>query len=189
VAAAAGLVAVSGKLTLASGAIYLVQVNPSTSSLANVTGTASLNGTVNANFANGSYISKVYTILTAGSVTGTFASVVNSNLPSNFHDSLSYDATHAYLDLTLNYTPPSAPSYTPLNVNESTVANTLTNYFNTTGGIPTIFGTLTPAGLTQTDGENGTGAERGASEHDGKERHRKAIRANSHIGLPVGATG
>ena len=48
-------------------------LNPATASFANVTGTATLSGaTVNAFFANGSYISKQYTILTAGGISGTF---------------------------------------------------------------------------------------------------------------------
>jgi autotransporter-associated beta strand protein len=92
--------AVNGSLALQSGAMYVVQLNPTTSSFANVTGTATLGGaTVNATYANGSYVSKQYTILTAGSVSGTFGSVVNSNLPANFHTTLSYDAKDAYLDL------------------------------------------------------------------------------------------
>ena len=45
----------------------------------------------------GSYVARQYTILTAGSINGTFASVTDTNLPANFHTTLSYDATHAYL--------------------------------------------------------------------------------------------
>ncbi|WP_143198949.1 autotransporter-associated beta strand repeat-containing protein [Bradyrhizobium sp. NAS80.1] len=98
--------AISGNLAFQSGAMYLVAVNPATASFTSVTGTATLGGaTVNAVFAPRSYISKKYTILTAnGGVSGTFAAnPVNTNLPANFHTALSYDATHAYLDLTLNY--------------------------------------------------------------------------------------
>ena len=50
--------------------------------------------------------SKQYTILTAGSVSGTFAAVAETNLPSNVHATLSYDATHAYLNLVLNFIAP-----------------------------------------------------------------------------------
>jgi uncharacterized protein with beta-barrel porin domain len=160
--------AIGGSLAFQSGAFYVVYLNPSTSSFATVTGTATLAGTVQASFATGSYISKVYTILSAGSVSGAFSGLTTTNLPSNFSASLAYDSAHAYLDLTLSYVPPtdpsapSAPSYTPLNGNEGNVANTLTNYFNATGGIPTKFGTLTPTQLTIIDGEDATGAERGA---------------------------
>ena len=56
-----------------SGAIYLVQLNPSTASFANVTGTATLGGaTVNAVFAAGSYVAKQYTILTAAASAARF---------------------------------------------------------------------------------------------------------------------
>jgi uncharacterized protein with beta-barrel porin domain len=158
---------VSGNLAFASGALYLVQVNPATASFATVTGTATLGGaSVSAAFANGAYISKQYTILTAaGGVTGTFApTIANSNLPANFSDSLSYDATHAFLNLTLNFVPPS-PGPTPpnfgggLNGNQQNIANTLVNFFNTTGSIPLVFGTLTPTGLTLVSGESATGSQ------------------------------
>jgi uncharacterized protein with beta-barrel porin domain len=151
--------AIVGNLALQSGAIYMVQVNPATSSFANVTGTATLGGaTVQAIYAAGSYISKQYTILnTTGGVSGTFGSLVNTNLPANFTSSLSYDATHAYLNLTLGFNGPNFGS--GLNVNQQNVANALTNFFNTSGGIPMVFGTLTPAGLTQVSGEAATGSQ------------------------------
>ena len=57
---------VAGNLAFQSGAIYLVQINPSTSSFANVTGTATLNGaTLNAVYASGSYVPKQYMVLSA----------------------------------------------------------------------------------------------------------------------------
>jgi autotransporter-associated beta strand protein len=151
--------AITGNLALQSGAIYLVMLNPSVASFANVTGTATLGGAgVNAIYANGSYVSKQYTILTAGSVSGTFGSLVNSNLPANFSTSLSYDPTHAYLDLTLNFTP--GPNFGGgLNGNQQVVAHALSNFFNASGGIPLVFGTLTPAGLTQASGELATGSQ------------------------------
>src|SRR4029079_10326237 len=83
---------VSGNLAFASGAQYLVQLNPGTASFTNVSGTATLGrATVNATYANGSYVSKQYTILNAtGGVNGTFGSLVNTNLPANFTPGLSY---------------------------------------------------------------------------------------------------
>jgi autotransporter-associated beta strand protein len=146
---------VNGLLGFTAGSTYAVNINPTTSSFATVTGAATLGGaTVNATFANGSYIFKQYAILTAGSVNGTFGSVVNTNLPANFRSTLSYDAKDAYLNLGLAFGVP-----TGLNVNQQNVANALTNFFNTTGSIPMVFGTLTPAGLTQVSGETATGSQ------------------------------
>ena len=156
----AGTLTITGNLAFQSGAIYLVQVTPSAAASTNVSGTATLTGaTVNAQFAPGNYVSKKYTILTAAGGLGgtTFAGVANSNLPQGASDNLSYDANNVYLNLKAGFT-----TYTGLNVNQQNVANALTNFFNTTGGIPAAFFGLSPGGLTQIDGEAGTGAERAA---------------------------
>jgi uncharacterized protein with beta-barrel porin domain len=147
--------AIVGNLAFQSAALYLVQVNPTTSSFAGVTGTATLNSAaVNATFANGSYVAKQYTILTAtGGVSGTFSGLTNTNLPAGFTASLSYDANDAFLNLALTM------SSSPLNANQRNVANALTNFFNATGGIPAVFAALTPAGLTQASGESATGTQ------------------------------
>ncbi len=150
-------------LALTSGAVYAVQINPATSSFAtSLVGTSLGGATVNAIFANGSYISKQYTILSSIlPIGGTFnPTIVNTNLPANFVDSLSYDATHAYLNLTLNFLPPTAPNFGGgLPGNQNAVGNAITNFFNTTGSIPLVFGTLTPNGLTQISGETATGSQ------------------------------
>ena len=109
-----------------------------------------------ADVAHGGYISKRYTILTAGSVSGSFGTLTNTNLPANTHDTLSYDGTHAYLDLALNLTTP-APG--GLNGNQQAVANALINFFNSTGGIPAAFSSLKAGGLTQASGESATGSQ------------------------------
>ena len=59
-----------------------------------------------ATFAPGSYVSRRYTILNAtGGVSGTFNTLVNTNLPANFTSALSYNANNAFLDLALIFTP------------------------------------------------------------------------------------
>jgi autotransporter-associated beta strand protein len=150
---------IAGNLALQSGTSYQVYLNPSSTTFANVTGTASLNGNVLASFASGSYVSKQYTILTAtGGLGGTtFAGLINTGLPSGASDSLSYDPDHVYLNLKAGFT-----QYTGLNINQQNVANALSNYFNSTGGIPAAFFGLSANGLTQIDGEAATGAERSA---------------------------
>ena len=62
---------VAGNLAFQSGALYLVQVNPTASTIANVTGTASLAGNVLAAFATGSYVPKQYDILHSAGLSGT----------------------------------------------------------------------------------------------------------------------
>ncbi len=149
---------VTGTLGFNATATYMVNVNPTTSSSATVSGAATLGGaTVFASYATGTYIAKQYTILTAGSISGTFGTLTTATtLPANFSKALSYDATHAYLNLSLNFTPSSAPIFgVGLTTNQQNVANALTNYFNTTGGISTVYGTLNGNGLSQASGQPG----------------------------------
>jgi len=165
-----GTLTVSGNLSFTSSSTFAVEVSPSAADRVNVNGTATLGGArVAASFAPGAYVSKQYTILNAYSRSGTFGSKVDTNLPTGFSSSLSYDAQNAYLDLTLDYTPPTpggsgSPAASPipnsgLNLNQGSVANALTNSFNSKGGIPAQFGALTPAGLSQASGEPATGAQ------------------------------
>jgi len=146
---------VAGNLAFQSGALYLVQVNSVTSTFANVTGTATLAGTVGASFASGSTVLKQYTILTAaGGRSGSFDGAGVIGAPSALVATLSYDPTHAYLNFALDF------GATPgLNANQKTVGNTLTNFFNANGSIPVAFATLGSAGLTQASGELATGTQ------------------------------
>jgi autotransporter-associated beta strand protein len=146
-------ITVAGNLAFQSGALYLVQFGSTTSSFANVTGTAALNGQVGASFASGSTVMKQYMILSAaGGVNGGFAGVAAA--PGGLVGTLSYDPTHAYLNFTLNF----AAKYA-LNLNQQNVATTLGNFFNANGSIPLSFASLTPAGLSQASGELATGSQ------------------------------
>jgi hypothetical protein len=60
-----GMMTVAGDLTIQRNAFYVVQVNPRAASSINVSGTASLDGTVAAVFFPGLYLARSYTILTA----------------------------------------------------------------------------------------------------------------------------
>ena len=176
-----GTMTVGGNLAFQSGALYVVQVNPSTASSTNVTagGTATLAGTVQAAFASGSYVSRTYTILSAaGGRSGTFGSLSTVNLPAGFTASLSYSATDAILNLSANLgcaaSPPTAPAgggpgalpACGLSINQRNVATALNNFFNNGGALPpnfvTIFG-LTGANLrnalSQLSGEAATGGQ------------------------------
>jgi uncharacterized protein with beta-barrel porin domain len=152
---------IKGNLAFAPGAVYRVQLNPATASLANVGGTAMLTGGMVETQLAASYLSKQYTILTAtGGLGGTtFAGLTNTNLPAGASDSLSYDARHVYLNLS-----PGFATYTGLGGNGQAVANTLTSTFNTSGGIAAALFGVSRTGLAQLDGETATGAERTALE-------------------------
>jgi hypothetical protein len=103
-----------------SGALYLVQINPATASFANVTGTASLSGTVQALLAPGNYIKTSYDILhAAGGFGGTTFSAVSLSNP-NFAASLSYSATDVFLNLTA-----ALGADSTLNQNQQNVAGAL----------------------------------------------------------------
>jgi uncharacterized protein with beta-barrel porin domain len=110
-----GAMKVFGNLAFLSGAFYVVQVNPTTASTTNVTGTASLAGTVAAVFAPGTtYMSRSYTILTAaGGVTGTFDGLVPLGLPTNFGAALSYTGNTALLGLRAKLVPEIPPTQPP----------------------------------------------------------------------------
>ncbi|HMG79449.1 MAG TPA: autotransporter domain-containing protein [Xanthobacteraceae bacterium] len=160
---------IAGNLAFQSGAIYLVQLNPANATLANVTagGTATLNGTVDASFAFGSYVAKQYDILHAATLSGTFGTLQTLNLPAGFTASLNYTNTDAFLDLTavMGHTVQTGG----LNPNQQNVANALNGFFNNGGtltpGFLNVFG-LTGASLqntlTQLSGEDATGSQKGA---------------------------
>ena len=155
---------VAGNLAFQSGALYLVQVNSSTASFANVTGTASLAGTVDANVASGAFTSiKTYDILHSSSLGGTtFNGLIVSN--PNLGASLTYSGTDVFLTLRA-----ALGGGSNLNENQQNVANALNNFVNGGGALPPGFaslfgltgGTLANA-LSQLDGEVATGAERAA---------------------------
>jgi autotransporter-associated beta strand protein len=150
-----GLLTIQGSLVFTAASSYMVEVSPANADRTNVTGTATLGGaTVSATFAAGTYVAKRYTILNAaGGVNGTFTGPVNTNLPGVFTSSLSYDANNAYLNLSL-FSVPSG-----LNSNQQNVANALSNFFDTTGGIPLVFAALSRSELSQAAGETATGAQ------------------------------
>ena len=151
-----GLLTVQGNLAFASASSYMVEVSPANADRVNVTGLATLGGAaIKPSFAAGAYVGKQYTILHAdGGVSGTFGTEIDTNLPANFHTALSYDANNAYLNLILTFGIPGG-----LNVSQQNVGDALTNFFNSTGGIPAAFASLSAANLTQVSGQSATGAQ------------------------------
>lgn len=164
VASPTGTLAINGSLSFTAASTYMVQVSSSTASLANVTGAATLgNATVSAMFTPG-MLKKQYTILSAAGGLGgtTFNAAVVSNMPT-VSATLSYDPNNVVLNVNVNFAQAGG-----LNVNQQNVAHTLTNFFNSTGGIPAAFAALTPAGLTTSSGELGTGIIQSAINADGQ---------------------
>jgi len=184
-----GTMTVAGNLALQSGAFYVVQVNPTTASTTNVSGTASLAGTVGAIFLPGSYLSRSYTILTAaGGVTGTFDALGTRGLPANFQPSLSYAGNTVVLNLRarlipaptplgppippvpgLPFTsePPPAPPVPTFTVNQFNVGIAIDNFFNNGGALRPAFlplfdltGSSLTRALDQLSGEAATGAQK-----------------------------
>jgi uncharacterized protein with beta-barrel porin domain len=157
---------VTGNLAFQSGALYLVQVNSSGATFANVAGTASLAGNVSAVFASGTIPRPRYTILESAGISSgtTFTTLTTTDLPPGFTASLSYNATDVFLTLTSLLSQQSG-----LNGNQQNVANGLNNAFNNGSTLPpnffNIFDLSGPAlgnTLSQLDGEAATGAEKSA---------------------------
>jgi autotransporter-associated beta strand protein len=144
-------ITVSGNLAFQSGALYMVQLNSTTSSFASVVGSAALNGFVGVSLAPGSNVIKQYMIMTTGSHTGTFGGV---DAPGGLVGTVSFDPTHVFLNFALDF-----GAKFGLNVNQQNVANALTGFFNANGGIPVSFASLTPGGLSQVSGELATGSQ------------------------------
>ena len=146
-----GTLNVAGSLTFTAASSYMVEIAGAASDLTRVAGVATLGGATVVVAPIGT-VAKQYIILTAtGGVSGTFNPVVSSTVP-NLAASLSYDPNNVYLNLALNFGG-------GLNINQQNVANSLTNFFNSTGGIPAAFASLSPAGLTQVSGEIATGSQ------------------------------
>src|SRR5262249_55038250 len=110
-----GTMTVAGDLTVQRNAFYVVQVNPLTASRTNVSGTASLDGTVAAVFFPGTYLARSYTILTADNRrTGRFEDLATFGLPGNFRARLDYFNNSVDLNLRARLVPdPDFPSPPP----------------------------------------------------------------------------
>lgn len=136
---ATGQLRVGGNLTFASGSVYAVSVNSTSSTSVAVSGTATLTGaTVLANVAAGHYVVNKYTIVTASDGLGgtTFAGLDAVNLPTGIQDTLSYDADHVYLNLTGLL---DGGATTGLPGNQQAVTNAINAYFNSGGAVPTSY--------------------------------------------------
>jgi autotransporter-associated beta strand protein len=161
-----GTMTVAGDLTIQRNAVYVVQVNPTTASRTNVSGAASLDGTVAAVFFPGIYLARSYTILTADNRrTGRFEDLETFGLPRNLRARLDYSNNTVELNLRaqligdnvfasqpivlppilgLPNTPedlpdPQLPRFTSNQVN---AGRAIDNFFNNGGTLPPAFVSL-----------------------------------------------
>jgi uncharacterized protein with beta-barrel porin domain len=164
--------AVSGSINFDPDATYQVQVNPVSASSAAVTGAATLGGTVNAQFAPGSYVTKNYAILTSAGLGGTtFNALTTSGLPAGFTASLAYTSNNVLLNLDAVLGGGGGgggggldPS---LKRNQQNIANSINSFFNNGGTLPPAFvsvfglsGAQLTNALTQLSGETAVGSQR-----------------------------
>ena len=124
-------------VTFNAGGVYGIQVTPATASNIVASGAATLDGTVEATFAPGAYVTRNYTILSAGSRSGTFSNLTTTNLPPGFLASLDYTTPSSvllYLTATLGDLVTGG-----LSENQQNVATALNDYFNGGGALPPNF--------------------------------------------------
>jgi uncharacterized protein with beta-barrel porin domain len=156
-----GAITVSGNLSFQPGSTYLVQLSPSTASIANVSGTATLAGTVLAALQPGSYVTRQYTILSAAGGLGGSKFSNLAFVPGGFGGSLSYTPTTVVLNLTAQV----GQNIGPLGQNQQNVANAINNFFNSGGALPPGFLNAFGGGsttLSQLSGEAATGSQQSA---------------------------
>jgi uncharacterized protein with beta-barrel porin domain len=147
---------VNGSLAFQSGALYLVQINSAASTFSNVTGTATLAGTVQVTAPTNSFrFNSPYTILTSAGLGGTQFNALTT--PAGTTGSLIYSGGNVQLNLA------SGLGQLPgLNVNQHNVAAALDSVFNAsgnTGGLGAIFVGNIAQNLTQVSGETATGTQ------------------------------
>ena len=98
-----GTLAVNGNLTLAAGSTLAIEVAPSGSDMVTVTGTANLAGNLTITPSAGQYsFFQRFTLVSANTVTGTFANSSLGDFGAKFRAKLLYDATSVVLRLDPN---------------------------------------------------------------------------------------
>jgi autotransporter-associated beta strand protein len=167
-----GTMTVAGDLTIQRNAFYVVQVNPRTASSINVSGSASLDGTVAAVFFPGIYLARSYTILTADNRrTGRFEDLETFGLPRNLRARLDYFNNTVDLNLRAQLIPggggvspaqpigplpsipglpvtpqdppdPPDPALPPFTGNQVNAGRAIDNFFNNGGTLPPAFVSL-----------------------------------------------
>ncbi|HEY1543462.1 MAG TPA: autotransporter domain-containing protein, partial [Xanthobacteraceae bacterium] len=163
---------VTGNLAFAPAANYLVAISPTAASFANVSGTATLAGTVQPVFALGSFKPGQFVILESAGLGGTtFAGINAVSTPANFGTALSYTPTDVLLTLTANLGDFGRPNSAITAPNQVGVATAINTFFNNGGTLPPAFlnlfgltGARLQGALAQISGEGTTAAQQGAAQ-------------------------
>jgi uncharacterized protein with beta-barrel porin domain len=156
---------VTGPVSFTTGATYVVRVNGAANDSITATGAATVAGENVSASVTGNVLGQ-HTIITAGSIGGTFASVVSNS--AFLQAALSYDPTHVFLTFTGNGANGNI-DFTSVaqTVNQINVATGLNAGGSANGFGGPLLGLLeglsasqARAAFTALDGEVGTGAER-----------------------------
>jgi len=160
-----GTLTVSGSLTLMAASTYLVQISGTSADRTIVTGAANLAGKVTVDPLARIAATTTYTILTAGTVNGTFATaglLTTNSFARNAR--LSYVGSDALLTVDPGLLLPNLPSFGT--INQRNVAAGIDNALMTGSNMPTGFnGLFALSGdgllnaLTQASGETATGSQ------------------------------
>jgi autotransporter-associated beta strand protein len=153
-----GTITINGNLVFVPGSLYLAEVFANTADRSNVTGSATLAGTVAAVNTGGNLTNSYTIISTAGGVIGTFDALSPFGFPGFLSASLAYTPTTVLLNLN------SQIIHTPgLTQNLAAVAAALDGSFNNgRGTLPGLFGLSTsqlPAALDALSGEGISGTQ------------------------------
>jgi outer membrane autotransporter protein len=159
-----GTLTVNGNLVLSAASLYMVEVEGDRADRTNVSGAASLAGTVAVSYLGGK-LARNYTILSASAGrTGTFDSLVPINLPAFVTASLAYTATDVELKLTSDIRRIIERAGIPaLTQNQAAVASALDYAFNTGAGsllgLHGLAASQIPAALDMLSGEGVSGTQ------------------------------
>lgn len=164
---AGGTLNISGNLTMTNAAGYLATVSPSAASLARVTGTAQLGGTLDAYGSGGAFSSGAkYTVLTAtGGIGGGFSTLVTTGSFGSMTPTLSADANDVFLTLAPANLASHLPAGAPRNVISLADAITSVNFGTPPLAFQNLFNLPAPQlqnALAQLSGEAATGGQKAA---------------------------
>jgi outer membrane autotransporter protein len=162
--AAGSSMMIVGNLALQHGSTYLSLVGPTAASFAQISGTASLGGTLTASFL-GAPLQRSYTLLTSSGLNGTtFDSFTTVGLSQSLTAGIAYDGKDVLLNLTSK-----VATTASLAGSQRSIAGIVDNSFNA-GQLPQALGSIyalnsgnLASGLSTLSGESTTGAQQSAA--------------------------